>query len=67
MSRSMLFQLDCKAVCSLAKVSPYNVMFYDMTRGQCDRLLRSVQKKREKKGKETDKRERTIIIQLRKI
>ena len=72
MSLSMFFQLDLEAVCSLAKVSPHNVMFYDMTRRHCNRLLRSVQKKnkqtkKEKKGKETNKRERTIKIQLRKI
>ena len=70
MSRSLSFQLDRAAFCSLAKVGPRNVMFFDMIRGQYDRLLCSVQKtktKNEKKGKETNKRERTIKIQLRKI
>ena len=68
MSLSMFFQLDCEAFCRLAKVSPHNVMLYDMTRGQFERLLCSVQnKKKRKKVKETNKRERTIKIQLREI
>ena len=77
MSRSMFFQLDHEAFFTLAKVGPHNVMFYDMIRGQYDRLLCSVKKKKSKekckrekkrkKGKETNKTERIIKIQLRKI
>ena len=65
----MFFQLDSEAFCTLAKVSPHNVMFYDMIRGQCTRLLWSVLKKKEKKNGQRNKkkRERTIKIQLRKI
>ena len=58
MSRSLSFQLDREAFCSLAKVGPRNVVFYDMIRGQYDRLLCSVQKtktKNEKKGKKQTK------------
>ena len=64
MSRSMCFQLDHEAFFTLAKVGPHNVMFYDMIRGQSDRLLCSVQKKKckrkkeRKKGKETKRKER---------
>ena len=61
MSRSMFLQLDLEAVCSLAKVSPHNVMFHDMIRGQCNRPLWSVLKKKKKKrktGKETKKNQK---------
>ena len=75
----MCFQLDHEAFFTLAKVGPHNLMFYDMIRGQYDRLLCSVQKKKKKrqekckrekkrkKGKETNKTESIIKIQLRKI
>ena len=58
MSRSMFFQLDSKAFCTLAKVSPHNVMFYDMIRGQCDRLLCSVEKQKQKKKTKKQKKEK---------
>ena len=51
MSLSMFLQLDLEAVCSLAKVSPHNVMFHDMTRRHCNRPLRSVQQKKTIKQK----------------
>ena len=47
----MFFQLDHEAFFTLAKIGPHNVMFYDMIRGQCDRLLCSVQKKEKKRKK----------------
>ena len=47
----MCFQLDHEAFFTLAKVGPHNVMFYDMIRGQSDRLLCSVQKKSVKERK----------------
>ena len=57
MSRSLSIQLNREAFCSLAKVGPRNVMFYDMIRGHCDRLLCSVQKtKTKKENKETNRR-----------
>ena len=58
MSRSSFFQLDREAFCSLAKVSPHNVMFYDMIRGQCDRLLCSVEKQKQKKKTKKQKKEK---------
>ena len=51
MSRSMFFQLDCEAFCTFAKVSSHNLMFYDMIWGQCNRFLRSMPKKEERKKK----------------
>ena len=55
----MCFQLDHEALFTLAKVGPHNLMFYDMIRGQCDRLLCSVQKKKNKeKEKEKCKRKK---------
>ena len=55
MSRSMCFQLDHEAFFTLAKVGPHNLMFYDMIRGQYDRLVCSVQKKKERKDKKNVK------------
>ena len=55
MSRSLSVQLDREAFCSLAKVGPHNVMFYDMIRGQYDRLLCSVQKQSKKQKKRAKK------------
>ena len=51
MSRSVFFQLDRETFCTLAEVGPHNVMFYDMIRGQYDRLLCSVQKQKQKTEK----------------
>ena len=55
MSRSLFFQLDREAFCTLAEVGPHNVMFYDMIRGQYDRLLCSVQKQNKKQKKRAKK------------
>ena len=67
MSLSMFFQLDCVAFCSLAKVGPHNVMFYDMTRGLFDRLLCSVQnKKNEKRSKKQTKEKEQLKFNYEK-
>ena len=61
----MFFQLDHEAFFTLAKVGPDNVMFYDMIRGQYDRLLCSVQKKKKKKKNVKKKKEQRAKKQIK--
>ena len=62
----MCFQLDHEAFFTLAKVGPHNLMFYDMIWRQYDRLLCSVQDKKEKKNVKERKKEKRAKKQTKR-